>query len=161
MLACRSLEILLAAFLLSLQLLPGPQRAVAQEPAELVDPKAAPHRAMEQVVEKLTVRAEKLGCSSEDCALLVMNFAPTSGSTVMLDIKLADQLASIFVKTLPEGRVIERPAVREFLARKRIPYDLLKSTGARRGLGKELGATTVVAGDLDQRDPPASYVHVV
>jgi hypothetical protein len=68
---------------------------------------------------------------------------------VKLDIKLADQLASIFAKTLPKGRVIERAGVREFLARERIPYDLLKSNAARRWLGRELGATTVVARDLN------------
>ncbi len=108
---------------------------------------------MEQVVEKLTARAEKLGCNSDDCKLLVLNFASTSGSTVMLDIKLADQLASIFAKSLPTGKVIDRSAVREFLARERIPYSLLKADAARRWLGKELGATTVVAGDLNVSGP--------
>ncbi|HEY1471020.1 MAG TPA: energy transducer TonB [Candidatus Acidoferrum sp.] len=101
------------------------------------------------MVAKLTVRAEKVGCNSDDCALLVLNFASTSDSTVMLDMKLADQLASIFAKTLPKGKVIERSNVREFLASERIPYQLLKSVGARRWLARELGATTVVAGDLN------------
>jgi hypothetical protein len=63
----------------------------------------------------------------------------------MLDIKLADQWASIFAKTLPKGKVIDRAGVRDFLARERIPYDLMKSVGARRWLGRELGATTVGA----------------
>ena len=67
----------------------------------------------------------------------------------MLDPNLADQLASVFAKTLPKGKVVDRAGVREFLDRERIPYDLLKSDAARRWLGKELGATTVVAGDLD------------
>jgi hypothetical protein len=132
---------------------PGSRPAVTQEHAKLVDPKAAPPPTLEQVVEKLTARAEKLGCNSDDCKLLVLNFASTSASTVMLDIKLADQLASIFAKTLPKGKVIERAGVREFLARERIPYDLLKSDAARRWLGRELGATTVVAGDLNVSEP--------
>ncbi len=131
----------------------GSPLAVSQERAKLIDPKAGPPPTLEQVVEKLTFRAEKLGCNSDDCKLLVLDFASTSGSTEMLDIKLADQLASIFAKTLQKGRIIERSGVREFLARERIPYDLLKSDAARRWLGRELGATTVVAGDLNVSEP--------
>jgi hypothetical protein len=148
------MQILLTVPFLSLQLFPGSHSAVLQEPAKLIDPNAGSHPTLEEVAEKLTVRAEKLGCNSDNCSLLVMNFASTSGSTVMLDMNLADQLAGIFAKTLPQGKVIERSAVREFLARERIPYGLLKSVGARRWLGKELGATTVVAGDVDVRGSP-------
>ena len=104
---------------------------------------------MEQVVAKLAVRAEKLGCKSDNCALLVLNFASTSDSTVMLDVKLSDQLASIFAKTLPQAKIVERSNVREFLASERIPYQLLKSPSARGWLGRELGATMVLAGDLN------------
>jgi Gram-negative bacterial TonB protein C-terminal len=148
MLCARTFGALFAVILLSLHLLPSSHPAVAQEHANLVDPKPGPPPTLEQVVEKLTLRAEKLACNSDDCKLLVLNFASTSGSAVMLDTKLADQLATIFAKTLPKGKVIERSRVREFLARERIPYSLLKSDAARRWLGNELGATTVVSGDL-------------
>ena len=153
MLSARAVRVLLAVILLSLQLFLAACPCVSQEHAKLIDPKAGPPPTLEQVVEKLTVRAEKRGCISDDCRLLVMNFASTSGSTVMLDVKLADQPASIFAKTLPHGTVIDRSGVREFLARERIPYELLKSVGARRWLGKELGATTVVTGDLNVSEP--------
>ena len=84
--------------------------AVSQEPAKLIDPDAGSHPTLEQVVEKLTVRAEKLGCGSNDCALLVMNFVTISGPSLMVDMKLTDQLANILAKTLTEGR-IELPTV--------------------------------------------------
>lgn len=149
MLSTRAFRVLLAVILLSLQLFLGSRRAVSQEHAKLVDPQPEPPPTLEQVVQKLTIRAEKLGCNSDDCKLLVLNFASTSASTVMLDIKLADQLASMFARILPKGKVVDRAGVREFLDRERIPYNLLMSDAARRWLGRELGATTVVAGDLD------------
>lgn len=161
MLSTRAFRVLLAVIPLSLQLLAASPPAAPQELAKLVDPKPGPPPTLEQVVEKLTARAEKLGCNSDDCKLLVLNLASTSGSTVMLDIKLADQLASIFAKSLPKGKVIDRSAVREFLARERIPYSLLKSDAARRWLGKELGATTVVAGDLNVNGPVPQAMFVV
>jgi TonB family protein len=151
--SARAFRVLLAVALLSLRLFPGSRPFVSQEPAKLVDPKAGPAPTLEQIAEKLTVRAAKLGCTSNDCALSILNFASASGSTEMVDIKLADELASIFARTLLKGKVIDRSAVREFLAQERIPYNLLTSHAARRWLGQELGATTVVAGDLNVSGP--------
>jgi TonB family protein len=149
MLAARAFRILLATSPVWLLLFLGAHPAVSQEPAKLIDPDAGSHPTLEQVAEKLTVRAKKLGCGSDDCALLVMNLATISGSSLMVDIKLSDQLANIFAKTLTNGRIIDRSVVREFLARERIPYGAFKSVGVRRWLGKEVGATTVLMGDLD------------
>jgi TonB family protein len=153
MLAARAFRILLATLPVWLLLFPAAHPAVSQEPAKLIDPAAGSHPTLEQVVEKLTVRAERLGCSSDDCALLVMNFATTSGSLLMVDIKLTDQLANILAKTLSKGRIIDRSVVREFLARERIPYETFKSIEVRRWLGKEIGATAVLMGDLDVSGP--------
>jgi hypothetical protein len=83
MLAARAFRILLATLPVWLLLFPAAHPAVSQEPAKLIDSAAGSHPTLEQVVEKLTVRAERLGCSSDDCALLVMNFATTSGSSLM------------------------------------------------------------------------------
>jgi hypothetical protein len=149
MLSPRTCRILLVVFSVWFSLFLGAKSAFSQDPTKLVDPARGSHPTLEQVVEKLTVRAEKLGCDSDDCALLVMNLATVSGSTVMLDRKLSDQLAGIFARTLPKGRVIDPSIVREFLARERIPYELLESDEVRRWVGKGLGATTALTGDLD------------
>jgi hypothetical protein len=73
---------------------------------------------------------------------------------VMLDRKFSDQLAAIFARALPTGRIIDRSIQREFLAQERIPYELLKLDGVRRWVARELGATAVlINGNLDVGGP--------
>lgn len=149
MLSSPAFRVLLAVVLLSFQLFPSSTPSVSQAPAKLIDPNAGPRPTLEQIVEKLAVRAEKLGCKSDGCVLLVANFATAPDSTSKLGVTLADQFASLFSKTLPKGRVVDRSVFQQFLARERIPSKLLSEVAVERWLGKELGATVVLLGNLD------------
>lgn len=123
--------------------------AASWQHINLTNPDAGSHPTLEQIVEKLTMRAQRLGCHSDDCALLVMNFLTTSGAAVTQDLKLADQFATLFANTLPKGRVVDRSTLQEFLARERISQKSISEAGVSRWLGKELGATIVLLGNID------------
>ncbi len=112
-------------------------------------PSAVPQTPMQEIAVKLAQKAEKVGCDSSRCSLLVTDFYTSSASTSSAGLQLSDEFTTLLARELPKARLVNRTSLREFLNRNRIPVELLRNEDAERWLGRRLGATAVVVGEFN------------
>ena len=114
-------------------------------------PDAVPQGSAQEIAAKLAQKAEKVGCDSSHCTLLVMDFYTSSTSTSRAGVQLSDEFAVLLAGALPKVKIQNRSALRQFLNLNRIPVELLKNEDAERWSGRQLGATAVVTGEFNLR----------
>jgi TonB family protein len=100
-----------------------------------------------QVIQK----ANKAGCHSGSCVLLVANFVLPSGSTSELGMGLADQLSTELSAQQHGIQIVARGRLRDYLKNERIPSKLLQEKSAARWLASELNATAILIGTLEEK----------
>ena len=118
--------------------------------AALVPPSS--QTALQEIATKVAHKAEKAGCGSAKCVLLVTDFYTSQEATSRLGLKLSNEFALLLSKALPAGTVVDRSTYRQFMDRNRIPLAYLRTDDAQRWLGKELKATTVVWAEITSVD---------
>lgn len=104
--------------------------------------------AIEKIAAKLVENLEKVGCHSSDCTLLIADFNTSANSTSPVGLEISDEIASLLAGQLPKVKLTPRSSWATFQYRNRIPSRLLDDDLALRWLGRELGATAVVTGEL-------------
>jgi TonB family protein len=118
--------------------------------AALVPPSS--QTALQEIATKVAHKADKAGCGSAKCVLLVTDFYTSQEATSRLGLKLSNEFALLLSKALPAGTVVDRSTYRQFMDRNRIPLAYLRTDDAQRWLGKELKATTVVWAEITSVD---------
>jgi TonB family protein len=129
-------------------LVPGSGFAQGQPSAALPD---AGYRAdLHALAGRVLKTADKAKCHPGRCAILVANFTGASGFTSRLGMQLADAFSAELVARGNGIQIVDRSGLRDYLARERIPYKLLKDREAARWLGTQLSATAVLIGNIEQ-----------
>jgi TonB family protein len=104
--------------------------------------------AIQEIASTLAQKAKKAGCESSRCLLLVTDFYTSPESTSRLGLKLSDEFAVALSKALPSGTIIDRSSFRQFMNRDRIPLAYLKPDDAKRWLGRQFAATTILSAEI-------------
>lgn len=95
--------------------------------------------------------ADKAGCKKNTCTILVANFTGRSGSTSILGMQMADELSQMLGAQQTAIHVIDRSQLRAFFEQQRIPSKDLQQEKALQWLGKQLRATTVLEGAIQEQ----------
>jgi TonB family protein len=135
-----------AIFLALFWLVPPSFSQEANQPALV--PQAS-QGVMQEIAAQVAQKAKKAGCDTSKCVLLVTDFYTSAESTSVVGIKLSDEMATLLLKDLSIGTVVDRSTFRQYMNRARIPLSYLKADNAQRWLGRELEATMVLTGELD------------
>ena len=135
-----------SAILLALLFCVPPSFSQEANQPTLVPP--ASQGALQEIAAKVAHKAEKAGCGSAKCVLLVTDFYTSPEATSRVGLKLSREFALLLSKALPTGTVVEHSTYGQFMNRNRIPLAYLKSDEAQRWLGKELNATIVVWAEI-------------
>jgi TonB family protein len=124
--------------------------APAQDRQSASAPNAGYRADLQSLAARILKGADKAKCHPLHCAVLVLNFTGSSGFTSRLGMQLADAFSAELVAEGNDIQVIDRSLLRDYLARERIPYKLLKDREAARWLGTQLSATAVLIGNIEQ-----------
>jgi len=119
----------------------------AQESPSFLVPEAQVSEASSRILKT----ADKAGCRARECKILVANFTFGSGLTSQLGLRLADQFSKELASQQNEIQIIDRSALGAYLEQERIPAALLNNEKAMRWLGKQLGATTILTGLIEDK----------
>ena len=111
-----------------------------------------PEPALRELARRLLHDKSKAGCKPSNCRILVADVTPAAGESSPLGTQLADQTANDLASLLNPSEVIDRAQLRGYLDKARIPARFLNSDEALRWLGKELRATTILAGTTANQD---------
>ncbi len=103
---------------------------------------------MQEIAGRLADKLKKADCDSSQCSLLVTDFYISATSTSRLGRQLSDEFALRLSNALPKVKLIDRTSYRQLMNRNRIPLEMLNTEHAERWVGRQLGATAVVAGEL-------------
>jgi len=95
--------------------------------------------------------ADKAGCKKGSCTILVANFTVSSGSTSILGMQLADAVSAQLIALSRGFHIVDRHLLQSYLEEERIPGKFLINDDAIRWLGKQLGATAILAGTTEDR----------
>jgi TonB family protein len=104
--------------------------------------------AMEKIAVQLAEKLERIGCGSSECSLLVADFNTSPDSTSPAGLEISDETANLLAAQLPKVKLMPRSSWAAFQSRNQIPFKLLDDDEAIRWIGRELGATAVVTGEL-------------
>jgi TonB family protein len=104
---------------------------------------------LHDLVARVLQHADKAGCKKNSCTILVANFASLSGSTSILGMQLADAVSEQMTSLSKGFQIADRHRLQSYLEAERIPGKLLHNDDAIRWLGKQLGATAVLTGTIE------------
>lgn len=103
---------------------------------------------LQDFVARVLRHADKAGCRKDSCTILVVNFAGSSGSTSILGMQLADAVSAQMTAQSNGIRIADRGRLQSYLAKERIPSELLEEDNAARWLAMENAANAVLVGHL-------------
>jgi TonB family protein len=116
----------------------APQTALALTPQQ--------QDQLRDLVSRVLKHADKAGCKKNNCAILVVNFAGSSGSTSILGMQLADAVSAQMTAQSNGFRVADRVRLQSYLENERIPSNLLEEDNAARWLAMENTANAALVG---------------
>jgi TonB family protein len=139
---------LFAAFLATLSPA-NPKTPLAQAPQTPLSLSFEQQDQLRDLAARVLQHAEKAGCKKDACAILVVNFTDSSGSTSILGMQLADAVSEQLAAGAMDIRIVNRKHLYEFLETERIPSKFLVEDNAERWLAMEQSANAVLVGHLD------------
>lgn len=116
-----------------------------------------PDAEIDEFASRILQQAKKANCKPRTCRILVTDFVVPSGLMSQFGLQLADQFSRQLASQQKGIQIIDRSTLREYLEKERIASDLVSDDRAIRWLGKQLNATTVLAGVTKH---VGSFVHV-
>src|SRR5947209_2848089 len=87
---------------------------------------------LRDLVSRVFKYADKAGCRKNNCTILVVNFAGSSGSTSILGMQLADAVSAEMTAQSNGIHTADRHRLQSYLERERIPSNLLEEGNAAR-----------------------------
>jgi TonB family protein len=101
---------------------------------------------LHDLVARVIQHADKAGCKKNSCAILVVNFTGTTGSTSILGMQLADAVSAQMTRQSNGIRIADRGRLQSYLEKERIPSNLLEEDNAARWLAMENAANAALVG---------------
>jgi TonB family protein len=105
---------------------------------------------LRDLVSRVLKHADKAGCKKNSCAILVVNFAGSTGSTSILGMQLADAISAQMTAQSNGIRIADRGRLQSYLEKERIPSNLLEEDNAGRWLAMENAGNAVLVGYLKE-----------